>query len=171
MLRFLAAALGLLWLVGALTSCANYRLGTGSAPTFGSVYVEPVTNRTLVPQAQAILSARIREGFLRDARVRPVNDGATAEARLTLVLTEYRRDIAAARESDTGLARKFNITLTALGTLRDQRSGKVLWENRPFTVMREVFTDGGQLQAEYEVIPLLADSLAQRIIHAALDSW
>lgn len=171
MLKALAAAIGLLALAGVFGGCAHYQLGTGSAPAFGSVYVEPVANRTLAPQAQAILSSRLREGFLRDTRVRPVNDAAAADARLTLVLTEFRRDIAAARENDTGLARKFNVTLTAMGTLRDQRTGKTLWENRPFTVLREVFTDGGQLQAEYEVVPLLAEALAQRVVHAALDTW
>jgi hypothetical protein len=87
------------------------------------------------------------------------------------VLNEYRRDIAAVREDDTGLARKFNVTLGALCTLRDNRNGKLIFENRPVNAVREVFTDSGQLQSEYQTLPLLAEALALRVAHAALDVW
>lgn len=170
--RPLLASLGLLaGLTAALSGCAHYQLGTGTTPSFRTLYVAPVANRTLAPQAQAILSTRVRDAFLRDARVLPVNAAPGADAEITLVITEYRREIAAARENDTGLARKFNLTLTVTGTLRDQRSGRVLWEDRPISAMREVFTDSGQLQSEYEVMPLLAEALALRVLRAALDSW
>jgi hypothetical protein len=171
MSRLLAASAGVIALVAALGACAHYRLGTGSTLSFRTLYIEPVANRTLVPQAQAIVSDRIRSAFVRDARVQPVNAPDAADATLSLALTDFRRDIAAVRENDTGLARKFNVTLTVTGTLRDRRSGRILWENRPIAAMREVFTDGGQLQAEYEIVPLLADALAQRIVQATLDTW
>lgn len=161
--------LGLLLL--SATGCAHYQLGTGRPSAFRSVFVEPVSNRTLAPQIQAILSTRLRESFLRDARLRPVNSAAAADTTLTIAITEYRRDIAAVRADDTGLARKFNVSLTVTGTLRDIRTGKAIWENRPFTATREAFTDGGQLQSEYEVVPLLAEQVAARILHATLDTW
>lgn len=151
--------------------CAAYRLGTGVAPRFSSLYVEPVANRTLLPQAQAVLSTRLREQFIRDGRVATAGSAASAGATLATVVTEYRRDIAAVRADDTGLARKFNVSLTVACTLRDTRTGQLLWDQRPFTATREIFTDGGQLQAEYQVLPLLAESLADRIVRAALDSW
>ncbi len=151
--------------------CANYRLGTGGQPSYRTLYVEPVANKTLLPQAQAIVSTRLREAFARDGRVSLVNSATDADATLTVVITEFHREIAAVREGDTGLARKFNETLGTTCTLREGRNGKVIFENRPISAMREVFTDSGQLQSEYQTIPLLAETLSAKVAHAALDVW
>ena len=154
-----------------LPGCANYRLGTGSPAPFATLHLEPVTSQVMVPQAPALLATRLREAFIRDGRTRPVNAPADAEATLTVVITDFRREIAAARSDDTGLARKFNLTLGAHCTLRDPRTGAVRWERRPVSVVREVFTDSGQLQAEYQVLALLTEALAAKVLHAALDTW
>lgn len=151
--------------------CAHYQLGTDSAPSFRTLYVEPVANRTQLPQSQPLVSGRLREAFARDGRVALANSPANAEATLTVVITEYRRDIAAVREDDTGLARKFNVTLGATCTLRDNRTGRLLFENRPIRAVREVFTDSGLLQSEYQALPLLAEALAAQVRRAALDVW
>jgi hypothetical protein len=164
----LAAALALLFLVA---GCAHYQLGTGSQTSFRTVYIEPVANRTLLPQSQPLLSSRLRETFARDGRVALANSAAAADATLTVVISEYHREVAAVREGDTGLARKFNVTLGTLCTLRDNRTGRLLFENRPVSAVREVFTDSGQLQAEFQTLPLLADALALKVAHAALDVW
>ena len=166
-LRLLTALLGLLTTVG----CAHYQLDTGASATFHTLYVAPVANKTLLPQAQPILSTRLREAFARDARVALVNSASAADATLTVVINDYHRDVAAVREGDTGLARKFNVTLGVSASLRDNRSGKMIFENRAVSAIREVFTDSGQLQSEYQTLPLLADALATKVIHAALDVW
>lgn len=171
MVRLQTAIAGLLTALLFASGCAHYRLGTGSAPAFRTIYVEPAANQTLVPQAQALLSTHLREAFLRDGRVQPANSAQSADATLTVAITEYRREIAAVRDGDTGLARKFDVTLGALCTLRDNRTGKLLWENRPVNATREVFTDSGQLQSEYQAMVLLAQALAARIAHAGLDTW
>ena len=125
----------------------------------------------MLPQSQPLVSTRLRETFARDARVAIVNSAGGADATLTVVINDYHRDIAAVREGDTGLARKFNVTLGALCTLRDNRTGRTIFENRPISAVREVFTDSGQLQSEYQTLPLLADALALKVAHAALDVW
>lgn len=162
---FLAALLAL------TAGCSHYRLGTGGPLAFRTLYIEPVESRALLPQSRALLSTQLRETFLRDGRVALVNSAAEADATLTVVIDDYRRDPMAAREGDTGLARKFNVTLGALCTLRDNRAQKPLFENRAVTAVREVFTDGGQLQAEYQTLPLLADTLAAKVAHSALNAW
>lgn len=162
--------LPLLAAVALLAGCASYQLGTGSAPRFRTVFVEPVTNRTLLPQAQAVLSGRVRETFARDGRVALANSAESADAILRIAITTYHRDVAAVREGDTGLARKFNVTLGATCTLQT-RDGRMIFENRPISAVREVFTDGGQLQSEYQTLPLLAEALAAKIAHASLDVW
>ena len=171
MLRLAQLVIGAGLFTALFAGCANYRLGTGTDPGFRTIFVEPVANRTMLPQAQPLLSTQLREALGRDARVELVNSAAGADATLTVTIDTYSREIAAVREGDTGLARKFNVTIGVSCTLRDNRGGKTIFENRPISAMREVFTDGGQLQAEYQNIPLLAEALAVKILHAALDVW
>lgn len=153
------------------SSCANYRLGMGATPVFRTLYVEPVANQTLLPQAQAVVSTQLREAFLRDGRIALVNSPADADATLHVVIDVYAREVAAVREDDTGLARKFNLTLGVACTLRDRRAGTALFANRAVSAQREAFTDGGQLQSEYQTLPLLADALARKVVHTTLDVW
>src|SRR6185312_10866281 len=121
--------------------------------------------------AQAIVSTQLRDAFLKDGRVTLVNSAAEADATLTVTIKDYHREMTVAREDDTGLARKFDVTLGTVCTLRDNRAGKVLFTRRTVAVHRDVFTDSGQLQAEYQMLPVLAETLAQKISHTVLDVW
>jgi outer membrane lipopolysaccharide assembly protein LptE/RlpB len=154
-----------------ITACAHYQLGTGGQLAFTTLYVEPVENKALLPQSAALVSTQLREAFLHDGRVTLVNDPAQADAVLHVTLTHYSRAQTAARSDDTGLARKFELTLLAVCTLRDKHTSKVLFENRPISAAKEAYTDNGQLQSEYNTLPLLATSLADAIAHAVLDVW
>lgn len=153
-----------------VSGCSHYQLGTGAGPAFHTLYVEPVANKTTLPQARAIVTTQLREAFARDGRVSLANSPTEADAILTVVIVDYHRDIAAVRQGDTGLARKFDVTLGVDCTLR-QRDGRLLFERRRIDAVREVFTDAGQLQSEYQTLPLLAGVLADKITHAALDVW
>jgi hypothetical protein len=151
--------------------CSHYQLGTDAKLSFRTLYVAPVENQTHLPQARELVSTQLREAFAHDPRVTLVNSPEAADATLTVVLNDYHRDVATVREGDTGLARKFNLTLGAIATLRDNRAAKVLFERRAVSAQREAFTDSGQLQSEYQTLPLLADALAAKVTHAALDVW
>ena len=164
----------LAWLCVAIllgAGCAHYRLGSGAAAPFRTLYLEPVADQARVPQSRALLDGRLRATFIRDGRTSLVDRADAAEATLTVVIAEYRREVAAVRENDTGLARKYNVLFTLICRLRDNRSGQLIWEDRAITVQREAFTDGGQLQAEYQTLPLLAETAAAKVVHAALDVW
>lgn len=154
-----------------LGGCTHYRLGTGGTLSFQRVYVAPVVNETGLPQAVALVSSQVREHLLRDGRVALASSPEDADATLTLTLTDYGREVATVRPDDTGLARKFNLTLTAKATLREQRTGKSLFDDRVVTSRKQAFTDSGQLQAEAQTLPLLADSLAESVRNAVLDVW
>jgi outer membrane lipopolysaccharide assembly protein LptE/RlpB len=153
-----------------LPACTHYRLGTGGELAFHSLYIEPVASEALLPQARALVGTQIREAFLHDGRVALVNSAEAAEATLHVSLKSYVREPTVARTDDTGLARKFALTLTAECTLRT-RDGRVQFEKRAVRAQREDYTDSGQLPAEYQTLPLLAETLAQDIAHAVLDVW
>jgi len=161
-----ATALALL-----LSACAHYQLGTGGKLAFTTLYVEPVENKTLLPQSVALVSTQLREVFLHDGRVTLVDSSAQADATLHVTLTDYSRAVAAPRSDDTGLARKFQLTLQAECTLSNNHTGQAFFEKRPIGAVKEEYTDSGQLQSEYDTAPLLAASLADRIAHAVLDVW
>ena len=170
-MTFRLPVLALLPVLLGLAGCAPYQLGTAGQPTFATLSVSPVANSTLLPQAQAVVSTQLREALLRDGRVTLVNSPAAADATLTVVIRDYHREVRAVREDDTGLARKFAVTLGTACTLRDNRSGRDLFTDRPVSVTRDAFTDGGQLQSEYQLLPLLAEALAQKVAHTVLDVW
>jgi len=98
-----------------------------------------------------------------------VNSAEGAEATLHVSLKSYSREASVARADDTGLARKFALTLTAECTLRTA-TAKCCSRTRR-AAQRDAYTDQGQLQAEYQTLPLLAETLAQNVTHAVLDVW
>ena len=176
-----------LTLLGLAGGCANYHLGTQGKLAFQTLYIEPVKNSAAIPQATPVVSTQLREAFQRDGRVQLVASPELADATLKVTLLQYNRVVASVLPGDTGRARKFEITLEATCTLLDRRTGAVIFENRPVSALRQVFTGddparleqespgrpyvSNQLQAEYQVLPLLATTLADRVTHTTLDVW
>jgi hypothetical protein len=166
------AQLGFLALaVIGLVSCANYQLGTGAKLKFSRLFIAPVSSEALIPQAQALVTTQLREAFLKDGRITLAESAEDADATLKVTLVGYQRDVTVSQAQDTGLARRFDVTLRARATLTDLRANKPLFENRMLTARRGVFTDSGQQQSEYQTLPLLAEALAEDAVHAALDVW
>ena len=168
-----AAALAPLLSLGLLTlpACSHYQLGTKARLAFTTLYVAPVENRAMLPQAQAVVATEIRDALLKDGRVTLVASPEAADATLRVTLTGYEREVAVASSVDTGLARKFALNLRAACTLTDNRTGKALFTNREIHVTQDAYTDSGQLQSEYQALPLLAGALAGKVAHFVLDVW
>jgi Lipopolysaccharide-assembly len=160
------------------TGCSHYQLGTKGRLAFTRLYIAPVENDAALPQVSAVFSTQLRDAFLRDGRVILANSPADADATLTVSLTQLTRGVATARPDDTGLARKFEVTIGALCTLHDDRTQAALFDKRPVSATRQLFTtptpyvsESDQLQAEYNLMPHLARALADRISHTVLDVW
>lgn len=155
-----------------LTGCANYQLGTGAdAKGFASIYIAPIKNEAASPQSVAILTREIRSAISTDGRSRLAQSPTQAEAVLEIRLADRDRSFTSVNPNDTALARKFDLTLTALVTLIDQRTGQAVFEDREIQVTRQIYVDGGQNPAEYQVMPQLAATLADRVVHSVLDVW
>lgn len=154
-----------------LVGCAHYQLGTGSKLPFSTIYIAPVSSEVLLPQSQALITSQLRDAFVRDGRVALADSPDSADVVLRITLGGYNREVAVVRPDDTGLARRFELNLLATATLTDNRTKKAIFEKRPLNVKRGAFTDSGQLQSEYQVLPLLAAQLADDVLHAVLDTW
>lgn len=170
-LRFAPARLFLALFAAAFVGagCASYRLGTGASLAFSTIYVAPVGNTAGLPQAEALVTARLREALLRDGRLSLAPSSDRADAVLTIDLESSSREILTVRPGDTGLARKFGVRVDAVATL--SVGGREVFARRPVSATRQVFTDSGQLQAEYDALPLLAADLGEAVARAVLDVW
>lgn len=154
-----------------LSACAHYQLGTGTQTKFATLFIAPVASKTVIPQAQALVTTQLREAFIRDGRVTLVDSPEAADAILALSLDRYERIVAVSRDDDAGLARRFDVSLLAHATLTDNRLKQPYFTDRPLIAKRGVFTDSGLVSAEYETLTLLAEQLASHAVHAALDVW
>ncbi len=162
---------GLASLCVVLAGCANYQLGTGAKTKFSTLFIAPVLNRAVIPQAQVLFTTQLREAFIRDGRVTLVDSAEAADAVLRISLVGYDRTVAVSRTDDTGLARRFDLALQAHATLTDNHSKQNYFAERSLTAKRGVFTDSGLVPAEFETLPLLAEQLADETVHAVLDVW
>jgi hypothetical protein len=171
--RWLAAGLALLLALGlgAVAGCSHYRLGHPGTPPARTVFLAPVEATALAPQTRPLVATQVAEALARDGRVRLAARADNAEAVLHIVLVDYGRRLTASLPQDTGLARKFALTLTADVTLIDPLTGNALVETLRIAATREAFTDSGQQLAEYQTMPLLAEALAREIVHRLLDTW
>jgi hypothetical protein len=154
-----------------LFGCAGYKLGPGTSPKFATLFIAPVTSEALVPQARVELTTRLREAFIRDGRVRLVDSASAADAVLDVAIARYGRTLAVSQPNDTGLARRFDLNIQARATLRNNRAQEPYFSDRVLEVRRGVFTDDGLVPSEYQILPVLAESLANEAVHAVLDTW
>jgi hypothetical protein len=153
------------------TGCAGYQLGTNTAPQITSLFVAPVTSEALVPQARVELTTRLREAFIRDGRVRLTSSAESADAVLQVTIARYGRTLAVSQPTDTGLARRFDLNLQARASLLRRGSEEPYFADRVLEATRGVFTDDGLVPSEYQILPVLAESLANEAVHAVLDTW
>lgn len=153
------------------SSCASYELGSPTAQLpFSTLYIETVENRSFAPQAQALLTDNLVQAFLRDGSVRIVNT-EDADATLSVTLSSYNRDLAASQSGDTALGRTFDITLEAMATLTDNRTGETYFRERRHSASKLAFVDSGLSQSEYQLMPVLTHDLASRIKDTIVSAW
>ena len=161
--------------------CHTYRLGSPTQVSFDSLYIEPVQNSSFAAQAQQVLSTQVRKSIIRDGRVRLATNPNTAAARLEIELTDYQRNSSAYSHDDIDLARSYSLLLTAKVSLWDARQNGYLFKDRivqaseqsyvgnPFD--NSVISANNFNAAEYNSIPLLTRSLAEKISHQVLSPW
>jgi len=179
--RLFAPALLLLGIALSFSGCAHYRAGTGAELPFESIYIRPAENDSFAPQAQALVSAQVREAFIRDGRLKVLADESEADAVLLITLTEYDREAAARFGDDTVEAQAFDLELTALVSLYHAGQGDFLFANRSVSERKLAYVQDlydedpgenqGFVQAEYQSMPRLARDLSRRIADEVLSPW
>lgn len=169
-----------------VNGCANYQLGTSAQIPFKSIYIKPATNHSFAPQAQPIVSAQIRETFIRDARVKLVANQADADAVLYVDLTDYDRSAGSRNSTDTAIANNFYISLTADVSLFDQSKGNYLFQQRSIQADTNAYIGNpyadntgadadnqiiSYQQSERQAMEQLAREIARKITDQVLSPW
>ena len=152
-----------------LSGCTSYQAGDGSSAPFSTLQINPVVNQSQAPQANQVLNHDIREAFIRSGKVHL--DSAGADTQLNVTLTKYERQTIATNSQDTGLARKYELTLTASCDLINLTESSPYFSTREVTATVDIFLDAGQTQAETTAIPLLSKKLAEAIAKEVLQVW
>lgn len=148
-----------------LTGCSHYHKGQGGELPFTTLYVAPIRNQSLAPQAQALLSKELIETLLNDGRVEIVSRDQ-AEVTLEIIVTDYSRSVAATEESDASIALSYTLGLSAHCNLIDNKSGA------PYFQKRSVNTTINNLTAsEYQGMPFLTKNLAKKIKDLVVNVW
>lgn len=166
-LMMLVASAGFALLLG---GCSSYQMGAAAKLPFNSVYVAPVINRSLAPQAQALLTEQTMTRLIESGRVKVEAKGA-AQAQLTITLVDFKRSLAISESSDTQLARAFDLELVALITLTDSRSGTVYIDKQRLRATQQVFGYSSEALAERNAMPELTAKLALAIADAVEGVW
>ncbi|HAV13572.1 MAG TPA: hypothetical protein DCX06_08810 [Opitutae bacterium] len=162
-----------------LSGCASYKLGSQARLPFETIYIRPASNDSFAPQSQALISAQIREAFIRDGRVRLLTNEKEADAVLEVTLTDYDRESGARLSSDTVSARTFRLQLEAEITLYNSESGDFYFEGRKIDEQTSVYADNpynaasiqSYNQAEYNAMNRLARDIARQIADEVLSPW
>jgi len=171
--------LSLIALLGLFSACKSYHLGSPVEIPFKSIYIKPVENNSFAPQAQAIISAMLRENFIRDARVKVVTDATSADAVLDVTLTDYERNATARNPDDTTVADVFDLTLIASVSLIDPSTGNYFFENRSLQTTTNAYTanpfqDDSVINyqlSERQSMEQLSRELARSITNEVLSPW
>ena len=171
-----------LFTVAFTSGCKSYQFGNPVELPFESIYIKPVTNDSFAPQARALLSAQIREAFIRDGRTQVLSKAETADAVLFVNLIEYKRRAAARQSVDTAVAAGFALTLVTEVSLFDQNKGDYFFQDRVIQKSSNAFVNDPYaaptatqtqdfLQSEYQAMPRLTRDLARQIADEVLSPW
>ena len=166
---FLWAMLGVV-ILGLFSACSNYHLGRAALPPFSTIAIAPIQSSGLVPQAQSALHDQIARAFIADGTLCVVPMGQSSTI-LEVTITDLCRSISATNDQDTGLARSYEVTLKAICTLTDSESGCIFLKNAPVCATLDLQVNSQYVDIEYQAIPALSRTLAQRIRDRVLNAW
>lgn len=158
----------------ALVGCAlfagcAYRVGPTSTLNVRSIAVPNFKNATYEPRISVQITDAIIKRLQTDGSMKVVGEEA-ADATLTGTITNWRRYGLRYSRNNVLIPSEYRLTVTALATLTDNRTGKQL-VNGAFTGTTTYFFGDDLAQAERQALSLAADDLARRITDRIVDAW
>ncbi|MBK1878642.1 LPS assembly lipoprotein LptE [Pelagicoccus mobilis] len=163
-------------LIGALvtllfTGCASYQMGEPTELPYRTIYVAPPQNLSTLAKLEGPLNAALRQEILQTSSLELAQPGRQ-DATLDLTLTKAKREIAAVTTEDLGRGRKFELVLDfELSLKRPGNNEDYFVQSREFTIKRDIFTESGLVDAEYQAGPEISREAAEKAIQIITDLW
>ena len=164
-----------------LIGCSAYRLGSPANISFDTLFIEPAGNGSFAPQAQQLLSNQIRKSIIRDGRLSLTTAPEQAQAHLKIELIDYQRNSSAYSRDDIDVARSYSLSLVAKISLWNARQNIYYFKERIIQSSEQsyvgnpyentVISANNFNAAEYNSVPRLTGSLAEKISHQILNPW
>jgi len=113
---------------GLVSSC-RYQSGLGNGKKEETLFVQVVSNNTLLPQAGGIVSRTVREELLRSGSFELVHSPEEADLLLRVKLHGFDKSPEVFRSTDTLLAAGFDLEVAASLNLYSARKKSLVMEN------------------------------------------
>lgn len=155
-----------------LGGCGYHALGAGPASSGRQLYVEAITNGTLRPGLQGVVSAAL----LRQLRLHGVlrsSESGPPDLVLSGAVTAYANDAIAFDRLQQDVGRRFRVRVTLLATVAARTDGAVRLKE---AITGEAFYTAGAgavstRNAEDEALQRAAQDLASRVVSRLLEEW
>jgi hypothetical protein len=148
----------------------GYRVGTLNSPDYRSVAVPIFRNDSTVPQIHAQITSAIIKRLHTDAAPR-VAPEPEADVVLSGAVVEVERTPLRFQRLNQSVAREYRLTVTVIASLRDRRTGKMIFEHARFTGQTDYFIGSDLQAAEAQAMPLAAENLARKIAARVAEGW
>lgn len=157
-------------LLGTLSGCVGYRVGSMLPPDIRSVYVPVFINRTGEPQIETETTRATIEALQVDGSFKVA---AEDQADAILYVTLLRYDLAPiVYETDRRItATEYRLVLTASVVLKRRSDGSVLVNVSPVTGDWTFPVAGDLTTSKVEGLPAVARELAKYIVTRISESW
>ncbi len=165
----LATALSACVTALALVGC-GYRVGSLNNRDYRTVAVPIFQNKSNVPQIHAQLTNAVIKRLHADTSPRVVAE-SDADVVLGGEVIEVERTPLRFQRLNQSVAREYRLTVTAVVSLRDRRTGKLVFENARVTGQTDYFIGADLQAAEAQAMPLAAENLARKIAARVAEGW
>jgi hypothetical protein len=159
-----------LTLILSLTGCAGYRIGPTPGVEYRSVAVVMLRNKTYQPQIEVQITSAIIRAFQADGSLQ-IESVANADVVVTGEITQYRRHELRTQRNDSSAPDEYRITIEARIEARDRVTGKIVLAPTRVTGSGDTFIGNDLQSAEQQVLPLVANDLAKRVVTLLAEKW
>jgi hypothetical protein len=157
-------------LIFSTAGCAGYRLGPTLGADYRTVAVLVFRNKTYHPQIETQVTGAIIRSFQTDGTLH-IESPAKADLILTGEITQFRRQELRSQTGDSNAPREYRIYIDARVEARDRVTGQAILPPTTVTGSGDTFIGDDLQSAEQQVLPLVANDLAKRVVTLVAEKW
>jgi hypothetical protein len=153
-----------------LAGCVGYQFGTSLPQNYKTLSVKGFENKTGEPNLEFAATQATLQEFQRDGSV-DVAEAASADLVLETTLKEARFEAVRFAKNRTATANEYRMTVEAVITLIDRKTGDVLIVKRKVQGEATFTTLGDSQQARLSAQPKVSADLAHQIVKNVVEFW